>query len=111
MPGPKMGPRPPDFDEDLVKQAPTFIRWQNLAQGQSLRYVCRDFIKGRGDDEERLMRRIMIARRNNLRDHDILKRARSQVENNTRDKKLKCKKDTTSPTAKKKKRECLRFDR
>jgi hypothetical protein len=79
MPGPKMGPRPKDFDENLVKQAPSFIRWQKLAPGQKLRYACRDFVKGHGDDEERLMRRIMIARRNNLRDHAILKRARAQT--------------------------------
>jgi hypothetical protein len=79
MPGPKMGPRPRDFDENLVKQAPTFIRWQKLETGQKLRYACRDFVKGHGDDEERLMRRIMIARRNNLRDHAILKRARAQT--------------------------------
>lgn len=80
MPGPKMGPRPPDFDEDLVRQAPTFARWQKLPPGQKLRYACRDFVKGQGDDEERLMRRIMIARRNNLRDHAILKRARSKTD-------------------------------
>eukprot|EP01083_Nonionella_stella_P095631 268506_1 len=80
MPGPKMGPRPPDFDEDLVRQAPTFVRWQKLPPGQKLRYACRDFVKGQGDDEERLMRRIMIARRNNLRDHAILKRARSKTD-------------------------------
>jgi len=75
-----MGPRPPDFDEDLVRQAPTFVRWQKLPPGQKLRYACRDFVKGQGDDEERLMRRIMIARRNNLRDHAILKRARSKTD-------------------------------
>ena len=79
MPGPKMGPRPRDFDENLVRQAPTFIRWQKLQVGQKLRYACRDFVKGHGEDEERLMRRIMIARRNNLRDHEILKRARAQT--------------------------------
>lgn len=73
-----MGPRPPDFDEDLVRQAPTFQRWAALAPGEKLRYACRDFVKGHGDDEERLMRRIMIARRNNLRDHAILKKARKQ---------------------------------
>jgi len=78
MPGPKMGARPVDFDEEIVKQAPTFRRWQDLTNGQKLRYACRDFIKGHGEDEERLMRRIMIARRNNLRDHEILKRARAQ---------------------------------
>lgn len=77
MPGPKMGPRPPDFDEKLVREAPTFKKWQVLQPGQKLRYACRDFVKGVGDDEERLMRRIMIARRNNLKAHDILKKARS----------------------------------
>mmetsp|Transcript_22439 Transcript_22439/g.45554 ORF Transcript_22439/g.45554 Transcript_22439/m.45554 type:complete len:392 (-) Transcript_22439:244-1419(-) len=76
IPGPKMGPRPPDFDEKLVRDAPTFKKWQVLKPGQKLRYACRDFVKGVGDDEERLMRRIMIARRNNLKAHDILKKAR-----------------------------------
>lgn len=80
MPGPKMGPRPKDFDEDLVRQAPTFKRWLKLRSGEKLRYACREFTKGEDDDEERLMRRIMIARRNNLRDHAILKRARAQTE-------------------------------
>lgn len=71
-----MGPRPPDFDEQLVRQSPTFIKWAQLERGEKLRYACREFIKNHGDDEERLMRRIMIARRNNLRDHQTLKRAR-----------------------------------
>jgi hypothetical protein len=79
MPGPKMGPRPADFDEVIVRQSPTYQKWETLAVGSSLRYACRDFVKGHGDDEERLMRRIMIARRNNLRDHDALKRARAVV--------------------------------
>lgn len=76
MPGPKMGPRPADFDEEVVRQSPTYVRWLALKNGETLRYACRDFVKGHGDDEERLMRRIMIARRNNLRDHETLKRAR-----------------------------------
>ena len=76
MPGPKMGARPFDFDEGVVRQSPTFIKWQSMEIGEKLRYACRDFIRGHGDDDERLMRRIMIARRNNLRDHDTLKRAR-----------------------------------
>lgn len=71
-----MGPRPLDFDESIVRQSPTFVRWLQLKTGERLRYACRDFIRGNGDDEERLMRRIMIARRNNLRDHEALKRAR-----------------------------------
>lgn len=71
-----MGPRPSDFDETLVKQSPTFIKWVQLNDGEKLRYACREFIKGHGDDSERLMRRIMIARRNNLKDHVVLKRAR-----------------------------------
>jgi regulator of RNase E activity RraB len=77
MPGPKMGARPTDFDEDIVRQSPTYIKWQSMGEGEKLRYACRDFVRGHGDDDERLMRRIMIARRNNLRDHDTLKRARS----------------------------------
>lgn len=74
-----MGPRPADFDEDLVRSSPTYIRWEKLAPGEKLRYACREFTKGHGDDDERLMRRIMIARRNNLRDHEILKKARASV--------------------------------
>ena len=71
-----MGARPPDFDEEMIKQSPTYIKWTSLPNGTKLRYACRDFVKGNGDDEERLMRRIMIARRNNLKDHDKLKQAR-----------------------------------
>jgi hypothetical protein len=78
MPGPKMGPRPADFDEQLVRQSPTYLKWSALADGEKLRYACREFIKGHGDDDERLMRRIMIARRNNIRDHETLKKARRQ---------------------------------
>ena len=74
-----MGPRPPDFDEHVIRQSPTFIRWNQLETGAKLRYACREFTKGHGDDEERLMRRIMIARRNNLRDHQTLKRARLEA--------------------------------
>jgi hypothetical protein len=79
MPGPKMGPRPADFDEEIIRQSPTFIRWNAMKIGEKLRYACRDFVRGHGDDEERLMRRIMIARRNNLKDHQALKRARVVV--------------------------------
>lgn len=73
-----MGPRPADFDEELVRQSPTYAKWTGLVDGQKLRYACREFVKGQGDDEERLLRRIMIARRNNIRDHEMLKRARSR---------------------------------
>ena len=76
MPGPKMGPRPADFNEEHIRHSPTFLKWASLEPGQKLKYACREFIKGRGDDEERLMRRIMIARRNNIRDHETLKKAR-----------------------------------
>ena len=76
MPGPKMGPRPPDFNEGVIKQSPTFAKWEALPENGKLRYACREFIKGRPNDEERLMRRIMIARRNNIRDHEVLKKAR-----------------------------------
>jgi hypothetical protein len=79
MPGPKMGPRPADFDEEVIRQSPTFLRWMQLETSQKLRYACREFVKDHGDDEERLMRRIMIARRNNIRDHETLKRARRQT--------------------------------
>ena len=98
MAGPKMGPRPADFDEQLIRQSPTFLKWQGLAKGEKLRYACRDFIKGHDsgvevgvasngnsndEEEERLMRRIMIARRNNVKDHQALKRARYMTSNNT----------------------------
>ena len=76
MPGPKMGPRPADFDEQVIRHSPTFLKWMSLRPGERLRYACREFIKGQNDDEERLMRRIMIARRNNIRDHETLKQAR-----------------------------------
>ena len=82
MPGPKMGPRPPDFDDDLVRRSPTFRKWEELLPGATLRYACREFSKGSGDDEERLMRRIMIARRNNVRDHQALKWARRMQSTN-----------------------------
>lgn len=63
----------------MIRQSPTFVRWTLLERGEKLRYACREFVKGHGDDEERLMRRIMIARRNNIRDHETLKRARRQT--------------------------------
>lgn len=77
MPGPKMGPRPDDFDETLVRRSPTFVKWTKLLPGEGLSYACRRFVKGGEHDEERLMRRIMIARRNNLKDHATLKSARA----------------------------------
>jgi hypothetical protein len=61
MPGPKMGPRPADFDEDLIRQSPTFAKWMKLATGEKLKYACREFVKGRADDDERLMRRYVSA--------------------------------------------------
>lgn len=77
MPGPKMGERPDDFDEELVRKAPTFKKWEKLQNGETLSYACRQFTKGGDDDEERLMRRIMIARRNNLKEHKVLKKVRA----------------------------------
>jgi hypothetical protein len=74
-----MGPRPLDFDEEMIKQSPTFVKWQSLEEGEKLRYACREFVKGMPDEEERLMRRIMIARRNNIRDHETVKEARRRV--------------------------------
>ena len=79
MPGPKMGPRPPDFNEASLKQSPTYIKWLTLSDGEKLRYACREFIKGHEEDDERLLRRIMIARRNNIRDHETLKVARQRA--------------------------------
>ena len=72
-----MGPRPLDFNEEVVRRAPTFKNWEKLAKGERMMYACREFIKGEGDDEERLMRRIMIARRNNLKDHAVIKQMRA----------------------------------
>ena len=71
-----MGERPLDFDEIVVKQTPTYQKWLQLKEGKVLRYSSRDFRKGNTKDEERLMRRINIARRNNTRDQERLKRAR-----------------------------------
>jgi len=48
-----------------------------LNPGQFLTYAGRSFTKGGEDDEEKLMRRIMIARRNNVKDHEVLKKARA----------------------------------
>ena len=79
MPGPKMGPRPKDFNEVVIKQSPTYVKWSQLRMGEKLRFACREFVKGHGEDDERLMRRIMIARRNNIRDHETLKSARKMV--------------------------------
>lgn len=72
-----MGPRPPDFNEELVRMAPTYKKWERLQPGERLSYACRSFVKGGIEDEERLMRRIMIARRNNVKDHATLKKARA----------------------------------
>jgi hypothetical protein len=72
-----MGERPDDFDEELVRKAPTFKKWEKLQNGETLSYACRQFTKGGDDDEERLMRRIMIARRNNLKEHKVLKKVRA----------------------------------
>jgi hypothetical protein len=77
MPGPKMGPRPDDFNEELIRQAPAYKKWEALTPGGSMKYACRNFVKGCGDDEERLMRRIMIARRNNVKDHNVIKQMRA----------------------------------
>ena len=77
MPGPKMGPRPKDFNEELIRQAPAYKKWEALTPGDSMKYACRNFVKGCCDDEERLMRRIMIARRNNLKDHNVIKQMRA----------------------------------
>lgn len=74
-----MRTRPPDFDEDGIRKSPTFLKWLELEEGEELKYACRTFVKGHQNDEERLMRRIMIARRNNVRDHEILKIAREVV--------------------------------
>ena len=84
MPGPKMGARPADFDEIGIKASPTYRKWLKLEKGETLRYACRDFVKGHGEDEERLMRRIMIARRNNVKDQERLKRAREKQSANKR---------------------------
>ena len=30
-----MGPRPADFDEALIRQSPTFVKWLQLQPGES----------------------------------------------------------------------------
>ncbi len=72
----RLGPRPPDFDEVHVKCSPTFHQWLLLSPGSELVYACRTFMRGGVNEEERLMRRIMMTRRHNLREQDILQRAR-----------------------------------
>jgi len=106
MPGPKMGERPPDFDESLVQKAPTFLKWLQLKDGEKLRYACRDFCKGSQDAEERLMRRIMIARRNNIKDHEQLKRARVSkvIKKNEINSNIEPSNETTTLTHNKKKK-------
>ena len=79
MAGKKLGPRPDDFDEVSIRNSPTFQKWLALSPGKELLYASRSFIRGGVDDEERLMRRIMIRRRVNLREHDCLKLARKEV--------------------------------
>ena len=80
MSGPKLRPRPPDFDEVHVQRSPTFRKWRQLSPGSTLVYACRTFTKGGVDEEERLMRRIMIAHRNNLKEHAVLKRAMREAD-------------------------------
>ena len=79
MAGKKLGPRPDDFDEVSIRNSPTFQKWLALSPGKELLYASRSFVRGGVDDEERLMRRIMIRRRVNLREHDCLKLARREV--------------------------------
>ena len=79
MAGKKLGPRPDDFDEVSIRNSPTFQKWLALSPGKELLYASRSFVRGGVDDEERLMRRIMIRRRVNLREHDCLKLARKEV--------------------------------
>jgi len=50
--------RPANFDEDKIRKLPTFQKWRKSAVGAKLKYGSGEFIKGRGNDEERLMRRL-----------------------------------------------------
>ena len=50
--------RPAEFDEDKIRNLPTFQTWRKSAVGAKLKYGKGEFIKGRGNDEERLMRRL-----------------------------------------------------
>jgi hypothetical protein len=79
MAGPWLGPRPANFDEQRIRVSFTFRRRLLLPPGSELTCDCRTFMRGEVDNEERLMRRIMIARRNNLRDHGVLRRARGMA--------------------------------
>ncbi len=72
----RLSPRPPDFDEVHVKCSPTFRQWLLLSPRSELVYACRTFTRGGVDKEERLMRPIMMTRRHNLWEHNILQRAR-----------------------------------
>jgi hypothetical protein len=45
-----MGDRPEDFNENIVRKAPTFQKWLKLLPGQDLSYAGRPFVKG-GVDE------------------------------------------------------------
>jgi hypothetical protein len=102
----KMGARPLDFNEIIVKESPTYQKWLKLEDGDSLRYSSRDFIKGRDKDEERLLRRINIARRYNSLNHKRLSLARNaiiEVEDDYEGSKAKKKARFSSPVAKKRK--------
>ena len=73
---PKIGPRPKDFDETMVRRSPTFQQWMALQPGTVLEYSGHSFTKGKSDDEERLMRRIMMVRRKNLANQDKVNSAK-----------------------------------
>lgn len=38
-----MGPRPSDFDEDMVRKSPTFKKWDALGKGQKVRRTLKMF--------------------------------------------------------------------
>ena len=57
--------RQADFDIDKIQKLPNFQTWTTLAEGVKLQYGGYEFIKGRGNDEERLMRRLCCGNRPN----------------------------------------------
>ena len=55
-------PTPDGYDENEAKKTPTWKKWQNLKPGESLTYV-KTYVKGRGNDEKYLLRRLSYKRR------------------------------------------------
>ena len=96
----KMGERPKDFDEEMCKKAPTYKKWSSLKNGEELRYACRYFKKGSVVDEERLLRRIMIARRNNVKQHKLLLEVTKESREESKENPKECYKQSDAQVSK-----------